>query len=238
MFKRFGACAGAAGVFAALIVAAIVTMAAPTTASAAAVLFTTQEDFAEWNTTGTPNMALTGVAAGSTDSSTTNGLGNTLAAGGAGTSGSLSAQWNAGSFNYMFGPGEQANAAFLAELGTTADATAGPTTGIISFDHTQPPPGTGNYFQLGMVLNYNDNFGQFFGTTADNGNGTFTTTVPYTINAHPALTYFQLGLIYNSNHDTNTPFTIDNIQTVPEPAALALSSLLPGLALARRRRRR
>jgi len=89
----------------------------------------------------------------------------------------------------------------------------------ITFDFTQPPPGTGNYFGLGLVLNYDGNFGQFFGTAIDNGNGTFTATIPYTINAHGPLSYFQLGLIYNSNFDTAAPFTVDNIAVVPEPAA-------------------
>jgi hypothetical protein len=40
-----------------------------------------------------------------------------------------------------------------------------------------------------------------------------------------SLTYFQLGLIYNSNYDTGSPFTVDNIRVVPEPATLALLPL-------------
>ena len=212
--------------------AVVVLLVAQATASAA-MLFTTQEDFTGWD--GGANITATGVNTGSIGSNTTNGLGNTTAAGAAGTDGSLQLVWNSGAYNYIFGPGEQGNAAFLAELGTSAAAQATPTNGILTFDHTQPPPGTGNYFQLGVVLNYNDNFGQFFGSTVDNGNGTFTTTIPYTINAHPALTYFQLGLIYNSNFNTNTPFTVDNIATVPEPASAAIVG--SGLSLAALRRR-
>jgi hypothetical protein len=32
------------------------------------------------------------------------------------------------------------------------------------------------------VLNYNNNFGQFSGTSVNNGDGTFTRTINYTIN--------------------------------------------------------
>jgi MYXO-CTERM domain-containing protein len=182
-------------------------------------------------------MTTTGAATGSIGSNTTNGIGNAAAPGSSGTDGSLQVAWNSGTFNYFFSPGEQGNAAFLAALGTTAGATATPAAGTVTFDFTQPPPGTGNYFQLGLVLNYDGNFGQFFGTTVDNGNGTFTTTIPYTIAAHGPLNFFQLGSIYNSNFNTATPFTVDNISVVPEPAAVALASLA-GLGVLRRRRSR
>ena len=214
-------------------VAALV-MVLQSTAALAASLFTTQEDFTGWN--GSPQMTATGVASGSIGSNTTNGLGNTTAPGSPGTDGSLQLVWNSGAFNYIFSPGEQGNAPFLAALGTTASATATPGAGTITFDFTQPPPGTGNYYQLGLVLNYDGNFGQFFGTTVDNGNGTFTTTIPYTIAAHGSLTYFQLGVIYNSNFNTATPFTVDNIAVVPEPAALWFGAAVVGIGALRRRR--
>jgi hypothetical protein len=205
----------------------------------AGVLFTTAEDFAQWNDgDNSDGIQEVGVASGSIDASTTNGLANNTAAGAAGTSGSLSATWISGTYDFFFGPGIQGNAAALADLGTTAAATATPTNGILQFDYIEPPPGTGNYFQLGVVLNYDGNFGQFFGSSVNNGNGTFTATVPYTINPHPALSYFQLGLIYNSNFNTATPFTVDNVLVVPEPASATVLAAAGGLITLRRQRSR
>src|SRR5690606_20515317 len=111
--------------------------------------------------------------------------------------------WNADTFNYFFSQGEQANAAFMTAIGGATDSIGSGVSGEIVFDYTKPPAGNGNYFQLGVVLNYSDNFGQFFGSEVDNGDGTFTATVPYTLNPVASLGYFQLGLIYNSNHDTD-----------------------------------
>src|SRR5262245_48194840 len=75
------------------------------------VLFTTQEDWAQWVNSG--SMTTTGVNTGSIDSSTTNGVGNTASPGGAGTNGSMQTVWGSGSYNFFFGPGEQGNQAFL-----------------------------------------------------------------------------------------------------------------------------
>jgi hypothetical protein len=193
-------------------------------------LFTTQQDFAGW--TGNASIA-NSVSATDLDGATTNGAINN---GGAGTGGSLGTSWISGTFDYFYGPGEQGNAPFLAALGTS-NTGAGYTaaSGFLAIDYTKPPPGTGSYFQLGVVLNYDSNFGQTFGTETDNGNGTYTAVIPYTINATAASTYFQLGLIYNSNYNTNTVFNIDNIRVVPEPASLAVLSLA-GCGMIRRRR--
>lgn len=208
--------------------------------ASASTLFTTQEDWAQWVNSG--SMTTTGVNTVSLDSSTTNGVGNNTSPGGAGTSGSMQTVWGSGGYNFFYGPGEQGNQAFMSAIdpGAVAGVSAAAYSGVLTVDYTKPPPGTGNYFQLGLVLNYSDNFGQFFGTETDHGNGTFTATIPYTINAVAALGYFQPGLIYNSNYNTNTPFTIDNMVAVPEPTSVALMvlgcSALIGVAVRRRRR--
>jgi hypothetical protein len=211
-----------------LTVAAICLM--TVSANADTRLFTTQQDFSGW--AGNSSMA-NFASATDLDGSTTNGAINN---GGAGTGGSLGASWISGTYNFFYGPGEQGNATFLSALGTS-NTGAGYTaaSGFVAIDYTKPPAGTGNYFSLGVVLNYDSNFGQFSGAETDNGNGTFTALIPYTVNATAASTYFQFGLIYNSNYDTNTVFNIDNIRVVPEPASLAVLSVA-GCAIMRRRR--
>jgi hypothetical protein len=188
------------------------------------VLFTTQEDWAQWNNSG--SMTTTGVNTTSLDASTINGVGNNASPGGAGTTGSMQTVWGSGSYNFFSGPGEQGNQGFLSALdpGAIAGASTAAYSGTLTVSYTKPPPGTGNYFQLGLLLNYDGNFGQFFGNETDNGDGTFTATIPYMVN-QVSMSYFQLGLIYNSNYNTNTPFTVDNIAAVPEPASLTLGVL-------------
>jgi hypothetical protein len=211
-------------------------------ARAGTVLFTTQEDWAQWVNGPPSSMTTTGVNTTSLDSSTTNGAGNNASPGGAGTNGSMQTVWNSGSYNFFSGPGEQGNQSFMSAIdpGAVAGVSTVAYSGVLTVDYTKPPAGTGNYFQLGLLLNYSDNFGQFFGTEVDNGNGTFTATIPYTINAVATLGYFQPGLIYNSNYNTNTPFTVDNITAVPEPASFSLIALggLAALAASISRRRR
>jgi hypothetical protein len=202
----------------------------------AAVLYTTNQDWTEWN--GSGNISKAAQSSPDLDNNLTNGLGNNTNAGGSGTAGSLMATWSSGTFEYFFGDGDQNNAGFRTALGTSASGNYTAATGTLLFDYTKPPPGSGNYFQLGIVLNYDSNFGQFFGTETDNGNGTFTATVPYTINATGSASYFQIGFIYNSNYNTNTPFTIDNLRTpaVPEPASAGLMAIGGVVATVRRRR--
>jgi hypothetical protein len=205
-------------------------------ASAGPVLYTTLNDWNEWN--GSGSISKVGSAAPDLDGTSINGVGNNTAPGAAGTGGSLAATWSSGAFDYFFGDGDQNNAALRTALGTSPSGGYTAAAGVLAFDYTKPPPGTGNYFQLGIVINADNNFGQFFGTETDNGNGTFTANVPYTITASGASSYLQLGFIYNSNYNTNTPFTIDNLRVVPEPATAGLLGIaLAGLGLRRSRSR-
>jgi hypothetical protein len=142
--------------------------------------------------------------------------------------------WNSGAFDYIFSQGEQGNPAFLSALGTT---------GTVFIDYTTPPPGTGNYFQLQLVLNYTNAFDQISPVSGpvDLGGGVSEQAISYTL-SHPAssYSYFQFGVIYNSNFNTNTPFTIDNIHTpaaVPEPATAGVMAVVGTAMLARRRAR-
>src|SRR5437016_1659074 len=61
-------------------------------AAAPLTLFTTQEDWAQWNNSATTGIQLTAINTASLDGNiTTNGLGNNGSAGGSGTSGALQA---------------------------------------------------------------------------------------------------------------------------------------------------
>jgi hypothetical protein len=121
-----------------LAVFAILTLA---TSSWAQVLFTTMEDFDQWEPNDGTNIIANGVNTNSIGTNPINGLGNTTAAGLPGTDGSLQAQWVSATYNFFYGPGEQNNAAFLAALGTS-NAGQGLTaaSGQIRFDYTVPPP--------------------------------------------------------------------------------------------------
>jgi hypothetical protein len=181
-------------------------------------LFTTQEDFAGW-TSGAP-MTVAAQSSPDTDGSSTNGLGFSADPGGAGTPGSLGVTWVSGTFNYVFS-GDLASNTAVRNLLTPG--------GSIAFDYTRPPAGTGNYFQLGVVFNYGAgpggaHFAQLFSTEVDNGNGTFTTTIPFTAANYvdtDVTNYFQLGVVYNSNYNTNTPFAIDNVRFIGAAAPVA-----------------
>lgn len=185
-------------------------------------LFTTQDDFSGWS--GGAQYTLLPIATPDEDGSNVNGLGNTT--GSSLGAGSLLGAWNSGSFDYLFSQGEQSNVSFLTALGTG---------GNIIFDYQQPPAGSGNYFQLGVVLNYPGHFDQTFGPTGpvDLGNGWLEQTVPYTYTGDLAPSYFQIGLIVNSNF-TGAPLYVDNIRTdavpVPEPASIVLT-VVGGLGL-------
>lgn len=182
--------------------------------SYAQVLFTTQDDFAGWqdNTTNPSNQHFVGtpVASPDSDGSNVNGLGNTTASGATGTAGSEQLTWEpgAGTYSFFFSPGEQANAGFLSAIdpGSTAGNLVA-YSGTITLDSTLPAG------SLGIVLNYDNNFGQFSGTTtAPNANGFSTTVISYTVNA-TSLSYFQFGVIFNSSYQGT--FNFDNIKILP-----------------------
>jgi hypothetical protein len=214
------------------------------TSALAQELYTTVEDFTGWSdNSGGIYFTPTPTSAFSTDtgaSASINGLGNPSNAGGAGTSGSITeTRVGGGNYNYFYSQGAS-SAAFLAALGTSNNGGAGYTasSGVIEFDYV-PPTGAGTYFQLGIVLNYNSNFGQFFGGAPVNNGTYFTQDVPYTISSTTSANYFQLGLIWNSDYPNGSTITVDNIHVVPEPASLALLGFgglgLIGAAIRRRR---
>ena len=182
-------------------------------ASAQTTLFTTVEDFTDWENSTTQDSV-------DLDGSSTNGL----AGGGvAGTAGSL-ALLPSSNYNFHFSPGQQGNAELVSALGIG---------GEFVFEHDFPTPlQAGSYFQLGVGLNYNDHFDQLFGATVDNMDGTYTTTVPYTFDGIPADGgYLQIGIIYNAEL-SGVAVTVDNIRvqnTVPEPATMG--SVLLGLVV-------
>lgn len=187
-------------------------------------LFTTQGDFTGWSGGG---LTVAPQATPDLDGNGIDGLGNNSNAGGAGLGGSLGASdaSNSTNFTYMFSPGLQGNAPLIAALGTS---------GIIEIDYTRPTDG--NYFQLGLVLNYDGHFDQYFGSEINNGNGTYTTPIAYSFSPGSVATYLQLGVIFNS--DANGAFAVDNIRidTIPEPASLLLGACCLGLFAVRRQR--
>jgi hypothetical protein len=206
-------------------------------------LFTTVSDFNQWGHAPDVNI---GSTAFDYDLAPVNGLGNTTAAGAVDTPGSLLISLSNPGNNYQFpafSPGEQNNQGFLSALdpGAVAGASLVGTSGNLIMTYTTPNNNGGSYYQLGVVLNYDNNFGQFFGSTLSTGvvDGLPTTTVsiPYTVNA-TSLSYFQLGIIYNSNYGATTPIYVDDIevQSVPEPASIGM--LGAGVALLTLRRRK
>ena len=198
-------------------------------------LFTTQQDFTGWS----GGTALTAATAATPDSdgATTNGLGNTTAAGSAGTAGALQVTVNSGTYDTVGSNGEAGNSAFLAAL-----AGASPLTSDFTY-----PANAGNYFQLILLLNYNGNYDQIGPTSVSvtpNANGFYTATykLPAGLPSAPSsgLTYFQLGFIMNSNTPAGQTFTIDNVAVpsapVPEPASLGIFALAgAGIAMLGRR---
>ncbi|HMB95648.1 MAG TPA: PEP-CTERM sorting domain-containing protein [Tepidisphaeraceae bacterium] len=213
-----------------------------TTGASAAVLYTTQQDFSQFQVGAVGSATHTAVATPDSDASTTNGLGNTSAAGGAGTAGAMTIVMGTFSFDNsgLRSAGEQGNAAFLTELKAHPQ---------VSFDFTQPatpPTVTGPFFQLGIVINSSDGFGQDFPLITDPaivnlGNGFMRETVTIPASQLASIggagpSFFQFGILINSNFGAGTTFTVDNIQTVvPEPASIGLLALGGLMGLRRRR---
>ena len=202
---------------------ALLTMSAVSFTSAQASLYTTTDDFAQFNGgAGTVNSLYY------SDSSTVNGLGNPATPGGAGGVGSLQLTAPGGWTGWVSGsdsPGESGNQAFLSAIdpGAIAAYSAGsgygPGTlvaysGTMSFDLY-----TGNFTDwswFGINFNYDGNWNPQWASTSSTFTGTDGRTwthfeVPYTINAVDAgLTYFQMGIAENAGSIAGETFFVDN----------------------------
>ncbi|HUJ71596.1 MAG TPA: proprotein convertase P-domain-containing protein [Verrucomicrobiae bacterium] len=190
-------------------------------------LYTTTNDFFQWQAgSGFPEFQ---VASQDSDGSIVNGIGNTNFPGGAGGGGALAVQWPQGGPTYAYTAntaGEQGRTNFIAALEQTNK--------VFTFDYTTP--GTnGTYFQLGIVVNCEGRFDQLFPTsTTSLGGGWTRATIDWSgeatnlinqqsINTSNTFSYFQLILIYNSDHANTTPFYVDNFAIRnPSPPPVAL----------------
>lgn len=205
---------------------AFISMAALLVQSASAqLLFTTYEDFLQWQSAN--GFGVTAVKNPDSDGGNINGLGNTNAFGSVGTSGALAIQWPQGGipYNYAAGtPGEQGYTNFIAALEQPGKA--------LTFDYKAPtsvsPTGsTGTYFNVGIVVNCQGRYDQLLAmSTASLGGGWTRATIDWgtewsnlvhqaAINLaastdNVAFTYFQLVVIYNSDYNPVTPYYVDN----------------------------
>jgi hypothetical protein len=208
------------------------------------VLFTTYEDWSAFTAGWGGSQAAT--SAFSTDSSTVNGIGNLTAAGGAGTSGSLTG-WGV----VATAPGEYGNAAFMQAIdpGYANDDVSVAYSGNLYVDYSLPDNNGGTSFDVGVLMQYAGNgyWGTFFATSTtdlgfqdSNGHEVYQATIPYTINAG-LFSGFGLGIMVNTDYNPIDPVYIDRMQVltpVPEPGTATLFGLgTLGFAFLARRRR-
>jgi hypothetical protein len=218
--------------------------------SAQVPLFTTANDFGLFN-------GGAGVVASSyySDSSTVNGIGNTVTPGGAGGVGSLQLTAPGGWSGWVSGsgaPGQAGNQTFMSAIDPGAIAAwsagsgYGPGTlvaysGTVSFDLYGGNFTDWNWF--GITLNYDGHWDPYFASTSSSFTGADGRTwthyeVPYTINAvSGGLSYFEVGIAENAGSIAGQTFYVDNFQAtvVPEPGTFALLGLgLTGFLLRRR----
>ena len=182
-------------------------------------LFTTSNDFSGWNGSGFGTASPTTVT--DLDNVTMNGLGNTTAPEVTGTPGCLALSWTNGGYDFIYSPNESGNRPFLTELESCQ---------VLTFEYTTPPAGTGNYFSLGIVLNFNNNFQQCFPSYTTTSNGVTIATFNSQLtdansvgfsnaiaalhaqdanNGGGGITYMGFGIIYNSSYNTTTNFYVD-----------------------------
>ena len=206
-------------------------------ASAQVSLFTTTNDFAQFSPGSVSSLYFS-------DSSTVNGLGNTVNPGGAGAVGSLQLTLPGGWGGVSDAPGQAGNQGFLSALDPGSSAgTLVAYSGTLSYDVYR-----GNltdWNQFGVIFNYNGNWSSFFSSTATDFTGADGNTwthidIPYTINAVSGLSYFQLSVAENTGGNVaGETIYVDNFQVpqvVPEPGTLALLGLGGMSALVFRRR--
>lgn len=227
-----------------------------TTAYGQTTLYTTTGDFSGWTTEDGDTVSSS--TAFDYDGSTVNGLGDS-SPGGSSVGGSLAinlSSWTGGGYGDMAdSPGYDYSAAYMSAIdpGSTPvtypppdySQVAGQTvaySGDMSLVYTEPTVPNGDYFGIGVLLNYNNNYGQFFGTSTYlgtiDGQSTYQETIPYTINA-TSMTYFGFSLLINDNFTPTSTFYVDDIQIqpVPEPGTMALFGLGAAGLLAIRRRK-
>lgn len=225
------------------------------TASAQTTLYTTAQDFGQFGGwwAGTPSAITSSLYY--SFASTVNGIGNTTAAGGAGTPGSL--QLTVQSWGNPSGANPQV--AFTdPELAAIApgSSTAGGITassGTLSFDLYAPVPFTGSYDAFGFSMSYWVNWNQ--SSWQDLSTGSYTTftgadgntwrhyNLAYTLpgSASGTVNGFEMPFLCNvDGADAGKLIYVDNVQVLvtpaPEPATMALAAV-GGAALLFLRRR-
>lgn len=213
-------------------------------------LFTTADDFAGWFDGWVG--AQTETATWDFDAVTVNGLGNTTAPNQAGTAGALQLTWSSGNWGAIaWSPGEQSNPYFMHAInpGSIAawseESGGGPGqivswTSVIKIVFTLPDNQGGSYFWPGIVFNYDGNWDTFYPTdmtylgTDTDGREIYEYTIPYTLDA-TQLTYFQFGIIYNSDYSPLEPFYMDGVRVlVPEPTVPTIIAIASICMLMRR----
>lgn len=225
------------------------------TASAQSTLYTTVQDFsqfASWD--GAAPNAVTSSLYYSV-ASTVNGIGNTTAAGGVGTPGSLQVTLTGwGNPNGTYANSFTVPSAALNAIAPGSSYASGFTasSGTISFDLYAPVAFTGSYDSLGFSIGSRtaDWSGQTWGNfgsgsyttfTGADGNTWYHYDVAYTTTALANPAAFYLGFFNNNDSvDNGKAVYIDNIQALatptPEPSTMALAAM-GGAALLFFRRR-
>ncbi|HUB27151.1 MAG TPA: PEP-CTERM sorting domain-containing protein [Tepidisphaeraceae bacterium] len=206
-------------------------------AHAQAVLWTTNDDFSSWDAY-TSGWTAAGDTTFDVDGSSIDGLGNSTTPGAAGTPGSLelTPPTTNNSFTYpAYSAGIDSSPALTAldpgsiQAFSAASAYGNGSTvqfyGTMQMTYTIPDnnSGGGGYIEMGLVLNYDGNFGQYFPSvfgpqfTLD-GQTANTVQIPYVINAEPdGLNYFTVGVIWNSNYAPTLPVYVDDISVLATP---------------------